>query len=100
MKNCDIYVQPSNKEGFGLTVVEAKILKKPILCTNFNTVKEIISDKYDGLIVEKSANDIYLGLKRYIHDSKIKKKIIGNLNQSISYSSLDEIKKIEYILEG
>ena len=100
MKNCDIYVQPSNKEGFGLTVVEAKILKKPILCTIFNTVKEIISDKYDGLIVEKSANDIYLGLKRYIHDSKIKKKIIGNLNQSISYSSLDEIKKIEYILEG
>lgn len=28
MENCDIYVQTSLKEGFGLTVSEAKILKK------------------------------------------------------------------------
>ena len=37
MRSCDIYVQPSRKEGFGLTTIEAKILKRPIVCTNFNT---------------------------------------------------------------
>lgn len=98
MKNCDIYVQPSKKEGFGLTVVEAKILKKPILCTNFNTAKEIINDNYDGLIVKGSAFDIYLGLKKYIDNSEVKEKIIKNLNNDMSYSSLHEIKKIEHII--
>lgn len=98
MKNCDIYVQPSKKEGFGLTVVEAKILKKPILCTNFNTAKEIIKNEYDGLIVEQSAKDIYLGLKRYIDNSGIYKRISDNLNNDKTYNSVKEIKKIENII--
>jgi glycosyltransferase involved in cell wall biosynthesis len=51
MKNCDLYVQPSRKEGFGLTVAEAKILRRPIVCTNFNTANELICNYEDGLIV-------------------------------------------------
>ncbi len=46
MKMCDIYVQPSRNEGFGLTVIEAKILKKPIVCTNFNTSNELIKNEH------------------------------------------------------
>lgn len=52
MKECDIYVQPSKKEGGGLIVFEAKILKKMIVCTNFNTGTELVTNKYDGLIVD------------------------------------------------
>lgn len=98
MKNCSIYVQPSKKEGFGLTVIEAKILRKPILCTNFNTAKEIIKNDYDGLIVEQSARDIYLGLKRYIDNSEVYKMISNNLNKDKRYNSVKEIKKIENII--
>lgn len=94
MKNCDIYVQPSKREGFGLTVVEAKILKKPILCTNFNTASEIINNKYDGIIVDKNEEDLYRGLKMYIDDLKLKEDILHNLNSENQYSSVSEIEKI------
>lgn len=94
MKNCDIYVQPSKREGFGLTVVEAKILKKPILCTNFNTASEIINNKHDGIIVDKNEEALYRGLKMYIDDLKLKEDILHNLNSENQYSSVSEIEKI------
>ena len=93
MKNCDIYVQPSYKEGFGLTVIEAKILKKPIVCTNFNTARELINNGEDGLIIEKNENELYLGIKKYIDDKKFIGGIIENLKKKDQYNSIDEINK-------
>lgn len=99
MKNCDIYVQSSRKEGLGLTVVEAKILKKPIVCTNFETTKEIINNNIDGLIVDIDEKSLYEGIKRLIDDKTLRDKIQSNLNAEKSYNSTNEIDKI-YSLIG
>lgn len=98
MKNCNIYVQPSQKEGFGLTVVEAKILKRPILCTNFNTAKEIINNNYDGLIVNRDEKSLYDGLREYIDNIELYQKICNVLKSEKSYTSINEIKKFERII--
>lgn len=100
MKNCDIYVQTSIKEGFGLTVCEAKILKKPIVCTNFSTAKEIINNNVDGLIVEHDINKIFNGIKKYIEDEIFKNKIINELNSIVPYSSVDQLDKFYQLIEG
>lgn len=93
MKNCDIYVQTSVKEGFGLTVCEAKILKKPIVCTNFFTAKEIINHNVDGLIVEHNVKSVYQGIKTYIDNIDFKKKIIKELNGTDPYSSVNQLNE-------
>lgn len=93
MKKCDIYVQTSIKEGFGLTVCEAKILKRPIVCTNFPTAREIINDGVDGLIVEHDIESIYNGIKKYIDDSHFKEKIMKKLSSIEPYSSIGEVEK-------
>lgn len=98
MKNCDIYVQPSKKEGFGLTVVEAKILKKHIVCTNFNTAKELINNEEDGLIVKQNEEDLYYGIKRYLTEENLRNKIAHNLQKNEAYTSVKEIEKIYGIL--
>ncbi|WP_226655138.1 glycosyltransferase [Pseudalkalibacillus hwajinpoensis] len=98
MNCCDIYVQTSLKEGFGLTVSEAKILKKPIVCTNFPTAKEIITHKVDGLIVEQNIENIYEGIMKLINDSELNKSIINQLNNTIPYNSKSEIEKIYQII--
>ncbi|QNF26189.1 glycosyltransferase [Metabacillus elymi] len=93
MKNCDIYVQTSIKEGFGLTVCEAKILKRPIVCTNFPTAKEIITHEEDGLIVEHDIQSIYYGIKKYLDNDNFKEDILKQLNLIESYSSVNEVEK-------
>ena len=92
-------VQPSRNEGFGLTVIEAKILKKPIVCTNFNTSKEIINNGINGLIVDMSEQEIYKGIKSYIDDKNLMKKVQINLNNEESYNSIEEIEKIYSIID-
>ncbi len=51
LKDCDIYVQPSRHEGFGLTVAEARIFNKPIVSTDFAGIREQIIDGVTGTIV-------------------------------------------------
>ena len=51
IKSCDIYVQPSRHEAFGLVVLEAKILQKPIVCTDFDGADEQIDHGKNGMIV-------------------------------------------------
>lgn len=94
MKKCNIYVQPSRVEGFGLTVVEAKILKKPIVCTNFETAKEIINNNIDGLIVNIHEKSIVNGIKMYMKNEVFKNKIINNLNNNEPYTTIGELDKI------
>ena len=98
MKQCDVYVQTSIKEGFGLSVIEAKILKKPIVCTNFPTAKEIINNNIDGLIVDQDIMSIYKGLIKYLENGKFLEGIIFELNNSNTYNSQGEIKKFNTLV--
>lgn len=100
MKNCDIYVQTSIKEGFGLTVSEAKILKKPIVCTCFPTAYEIIKHEVDGLIVEHDVESIYNGVKKYLDEKSFREKILKKLEITEPYSSVNQLKKFYNLIES
>jgi glycosyltransferase involved in cell wall biosynthesis len=56
----DVYVSPSTFEGMPNAVLEAMILKKPVIATESGGVPEIIKDEYNGLLVrEFSPDEIY-----------------------------------------
>ena len=93
MKNCDLYVQTSRKEGFGLTVMEAKILKNVVVATNFDTINELLKDKFDGIIVEKDEIAIYEAIRELINNTSLYNKIKSNLEKIKPYSSIREIEK-------
>ena len=57
IKNADICVQPSRHEAYPLVLMEAKILKKPIVCTDFDGADEQIISGHNGIIVP--LNDTY-----------------------------------------
>lgn len=43
MKECDVYVESSRHEGYCITLPEDKVLKKPIVTTNFTGANEQMS---------------------------------------------------------
>ncbi|MGN0521373.1 MAG: glycosyltransferase [Eubacterium sp.] len=44
MRGCDLYVQPSRSESFGLTVAEALVLNKPVVSTKTKGAESIVTD--------------------------------------------------------
>jgi len=94
---CDIYVQTSSFEGLGMTVIEAKILCKPIVSTNFPTASEILENGKLGIITEMNVESVSEGIKKFIDDDVFKKKIIdelGKVKDVEKEKTLSEIKKL------
>jgi len=52
MAALDVFTLPSFSETFGLVVVEAMAMEKPVIATNAGGVPEIITDGITGLLVE------------------------------------------------
>lgn len=78
MKNCDIYVQTSMHEGYGLTVLEALLLGCAVISTPVPCALEEIQDGDNGLIVEKTPESIADGIQRLIRDKQLLLKIKSN----------------------
>lgn len=79
LATCDIYVQPSYLESYGLTINEAKIFHKPIVCTDIPAAREQITSEVTGILVSKNAEEIAKAIARYIDDPNLMGRIIGNL---------------------
>ncbi|MDX2367589.1 MAG: glycosyltransferase family 4 protein [Colwellia sp.] len=55
LEACDIFIQPSIEEAFGLVFVEAGAKAKPVIATSVGGIKEIIVSKETGLLVPPSS---------------------------------------------
>lgn len=88
MKLCDIYVQPSKYEGYSMTILEAKCLCKPIICTNFTGINEQLVNGKTGLIVNNNVYELSDAIKQIINNKLLKENLTTNLK-----GELEEIKK-------
>ena len=77
--NCDIYVQPSYEESYGLTIIEAQILEKLIVSTATVGGQSIIYDGENGVIAEINAELIAQKTSLIYQDTALQKAIQNNL---------------------
>ncbi|SKB95987.1 Glycosyltransferase involved in cell wall bisynthesis [Soonwooa buanensis] len=94
MKACDIYVQTSLFEGLGLTVIEAAILHKPIVCTDFPTAHGILKHNETGLIVDMNAEAVAHHIERLIVDRDLSQRFVRNLENNSSLDKETSLVKI------
>ncbi|EWH14026.1 group 1 glycosyl transferase [Cellulophaga geojensis KL-A] len=97
IKKCDIYLQTSRIEGLGRTIIEAALLCKPIVTTNFPTAFSILQDNITGLIAEMNSQDISKSIERLIENKKLKNNLIENLRKKEDWEkekTLDSIYKL------
>lgn len=95
---CDIYVQPSRFEGFGIALAEAKMFNKPIVACRFDTVSLQLVNEQNGLIVESSAPDIANAIVRLLSDRRLREHCINSL-ASEEIGNCDEIEKLYKMLD-
>ena len=99
MKACDVYVQTSSFEGFGLTVGEAKILHKPIVSTNFTVVTNQLTDGKNGLIAEMNPESLSTAIIKMLKDPHLRQCVVENLKTEYNQTSVTEVKKVEQLLD-
>ncbi len=98
IKNCDLYVQPSRYEGKCVSVVEAQILQKPVVITNYFTSTSQLNNGVDGLIVPIDNDGCAEGIVRLLKDGKTMRLLSDNCSKS-DYSNKSQIKKLYQIIE-
>lgn len=81
MASCDIYVQPSIYEAYGLTVNEVKVFHKPIVCTDIPAFREQIVDQHNGLLSQPLAKDIAKTIMRYINNKSLIQEVSSTLSR-------------------
>ena len=92
IKNCDIYVQTSDFEGFGLAIAEARMLNKPVVTTRFDAVFTQMVDRKNGLVVDMNGQSICDGILELINNEELKLKIIDYL-KSEKKGNVEELDK-------
>ncbi len=79
LRRCDVYVQPSRFEGKSIAIEEAKCFAKPVLTTDFTTVRDQIVDGGTGLIAKIDAADVAAKLRVLLTDADLRARLSGNL---------------------
>ncbi len=97
-KFCDIYVQPSRHEGYGIAVEEARIFYRPIITTDFAGAKEQIIDNVTGFIVDLDSIALSEKIKKLLITPSLRKDFEKNLSieaeKQIGFPQLGLLKRL------
>lgn len=99
MRQCDIYVQTSRHEGFGLTIAEARILNRPVVCTNFEACTMQMIDGKNGLITSFEPNDIADAIERLMNDKELYSDI-QNYLKTEKKGNVEEIERFYQMIDN
>lgn len=92
LSQCDYYISGSKSETFGLSILEALVLKKPVIAYRYDAVGELINDRENGFIANsfiELANIIELIL------TKPENNFLKNRGPVIDYNALNDIQIID-----
>lgn len=96
-KMCDIYVQPSRLESFGLSIAEALVLQCTVITTKTAGGTEQINNLKNGIVCEINEVEIAKQIIRLIKDESLYQSIKYVLSNK-NFSQEEIIKTINYIL--
>lgn len=95
---CDLYVQPSRYEGKCVSVIEAQILRKPVVITNYVTSASQLEDGVDGVIVPMNNQECAEGIIQLLNDKNKMDSLTRNCGLK-DYSNIKEVEKIYRMIE-
>jgi len=94
----DLLLSTSVSEGFGRTLVEAMLAKKPVVAlhTAGGPKDIIVSDKY-GLLVDNNIDSVAGAIERFLTDSCYKESVIKHAYDFASYTFAPEAIASKFI---
>lgn len=98
IKQCDIYVQTSKFEGYGLAIAEARMLNKPVVTTKFDAVFNQMVHEKNGLVTPMDGVGVADGIERLLKEPDLYHAIVDYLNQE-KKGNVEEIAYFYQLIE-
>ena len=93
----DVVVLPSRQEAFGIALIEAGILQKPVIGANIEAINDVINDD-SGLLFEKeNPSDLAKKIEIFYNDVNLRNSCADNLYKRVlkKYTSVTIIPLYE-----
>lgn len=98
IKDCDIYVQTSEFEGFGLAIAESRMLNIPVVTTEFDAVYNQMVQGKNGLVVDIHSESVANGILKLINDKELRHSIVEYLKTE-KKGNTEELEKFYNLIE-
>ena len=91
----DVFVRPSLSEGFGLVLVEAMLMRVPVISTNVGGFKAMLDDEEVGVLAKPTdAQNLKEAIKRVLTDKEFAVRISATAKKyAESHFSADRMAK-------
>ena len=102
LSEIDIFLLLSGLEGFGQSIVEAMLMKKPVIATNVGGIPEIVEDERTGFLVKRNDDEkIVQNIKKILSNQDLIEQITNNALENVKekYSWNTIAKNFVKILE-
>ena len=84
MKAFDIFVLPSQKEGFPYTLLEAGLAKLPVITTNVGGIPDLINETNAVSVMSRDPKQLKEAILNLLNKKDIQKIISENLYKDVS----------------
>mgnify|MGYP001231116483 CR=1 FL=1 len=75
----DVYLQPSVKEGWGLSVLEAMASRTPVVASHIQVFREFLRHEANALLVDpRRIRDLADGIYRVLTDHQLRERLTAN----------------------
>ena len=93
LSKIDLFVLSSKYEGFGLVLLEAMAVKKPIIAADNSAIPEILGTTYEGLFSTGDVNALAQQIKTAISDKNFSKRLVQSYSTQLSSFDPSEMNK-------
>ncbi|MEQ3236457.1 glycosyltransferase [Bacteroides cellulosilyticus] len=99
LASIDVFCLPSLWEGFSIALLEAMSMGKPLVVTPTDGTREVIKDRYNGLIVDyNNPNDLAKRYYELLHDELLRKRL-GNAARLLVENRFDSRRVSKEVID-
>jgi glycosyltransferase involved in cell wall biosynthesis len=93
LSKIDLFILPSNYEGFGLVLLEAMVARKPIIGANNSAIPEVLGKTYEGLFSTGDVNALAQQIKAAISDNSFSERLVQSYASQLNLFDPSEMNR-------
>jgi len=99
LSDIDVYALPTGMDTLGQSVIEASLMKKPVIATNVGGIPEVIENGSTGYLIENDEHDVWINKIKFLLSDKKNRERLGENGRKVMIEKFNWEKTAKRFLE-